>query len=1765
MAQRIIINDGTEWLIPDGQTDTGTVDAGGTLDVGAGANAVSVSVAGNENVLSGGSDNTALILDGGVQTVQSGGVASGATVDAGGSQIVQSSGIADATAISGGVQTVQAGGIASGTTINSGTLIVQAGGVASNTVISGGTIDVQSGGTLSGTVTFDGAGTLQIDGTTMPTATIDGFVNTNQTIDLTGLGYATGGSAVLTSNNVLQVSEGNQTVSLNLDPTQNYTGHSFTLASDGHGGTAVVDPQTTWYATSEALLNEGIEAADAGGAPDFTIYVQGDWSLSGSIEAINLPSGVSLLVQGTNGSSISGGGTQRGFFLYSGQVSFQNLRLDDMRALGGAGGNGGGGGGAGLGGGLFIGSNGQATLEDVSFSSDKATGGHGGGTGGYGNGAPGGHAGGGGGGLGGNGGAGGSNGGGGGGGGIGGAGGGGAEIGFTNAGGGHSGIVQGAAGGGGGGPGYLDNNYSGGSNSGGGGGGGFAGGSNGSNNGDNGSDGGAGGGGGGVGGGNAGGNPGVLAGGGGGDGGYGGGGGGGGAEGGGGGKGGFGGGGGGALLTGGSIYGSNGGGGGAGGWGGGGGAGWHSGAAGWGGGNGGNSSGSRGILNRGGGGGLGAGGDIFVQAGGSLTIEGGDLAAGTVTGGSGASGGGSGSAYGDGLFIGDVPLYLSGTGGGPLVIDGAIADQGGGTNGAGSLVINGGTVELGNPNQTGNANDDNNAPNTYVNGTTVTDGASLEIAVGHDLGTGTLKLQSGTTLDVLNSTTISVAIEINGDPTFTAGPGTTDTYTNQIINGGHLNINGGGTVVLDADNSYSGGTTIEDGTLEIAANGGAGGGAITLDADTKLKIDNAALAGGGANVFTFTGNTIDGFAIGDVIDLTGAAFNSPTTPTLSSGLLQFSENGTTYKIQFNSGQSFSGERFFLISDGGTDIELETVASPTLTTTPNPTTVTLSNAPPATLTDGATLSGGSSPTGTITFTLYQGGTLVNTETATVSGNGIYTTPTGYTLPGTGTVTGTYQWDASYGGDTGNNSASDNNASNEQVTVSKASPTLSTTPSVTSVTLGTSSVTLKDTAALAGGYDETGTITFTLYDGGTKVDTETVSVTGNGNYTTATGYTLPGTGTVTGTYQWDASYGGDGNNNTVSDNNASNEQVTVSKASPTLSTTPSVTSVTLGTSSVTLKDTADLAGGYDETGTITFTLYQGSTLVNTETVSVTGNGNYTTATGYTLPSTGTVTGTYQWDATYNGDSNNSTVSDNNNANEQVTVSAASPAISTTPNMTAVSLGANTVTLKDTADLAGGYDETGTITFTLFDGSTKVDTETVSVSGNGNYTTATGYTLPASGTQIGIYQWDATYSGDSNNNTVSEIGNIAEQVTVSAASPTLSTTPGSTAVTLGTTAPTLTDTAVLAGGYNETGSITFTMFDGSTAVDTETVSVSGNGSYSTPAGYTLPTSGTQTGTYQWDASYSGDSNNIIISEIGNTAEQVVVSNASPTLTTTPSSTAVTLGTTASTLTDTAVLSGGYNETGSITFTLYYDGGTTAVDTETISVSGNGTYSTPAGYTLLTSGTQTGTYQWDASYSGNSNNNTASEIGDTAEQVTVSAASPTLSTTPNVTAVTLGTSSVTLTDTADLAGGYNPTGTITFTLYQGGTLVDTETASVVNSDSTYTTPAGYTLPSSGAATGTYQWDASYGGDSNNKTVSEIGNTAEQVVVSNASPTLTTTLRRAAQPRPPYVYRGNQARCRGLERSVLQSPLDRWISPGKYCPPCRGSLFHRGFLRRCN
>jgi autotransporter-associated beta strand protein len=97
--------------------------------------------------------------------------------------------------------------------------------------------------------------------------------------------------------------------------------------------------------------------------------------------------------------------------------------------------------------------------------------------------------------------------------------------------------------------------------------------------------------------------------------------------------------------------------------------------------------------------------------------------------------------------------------------------------------------------------------------------------------------------------------------------------------GGSLVKFGTGVLKLShAGNTFPGGTTIHEGTLDVAALGAAGSGQINFDAGRQtLKIENAALAN-----HTF-GNVITAFDTGDAIDLAGLKFVKHAKVTYDGG------------------------------------------------------------------------------------------------------------------------------------------------------------------------------------------------------------------------------------------------------------------------------------------------------------------------------------------------------------------------------------------------------------------------------------------------------------------------------------------------------------------------------------------------------------------------------------------------------------------------------------------------------------------------------------------------------------------------------------------------------------------------------------------------------------------------------------------------------------------------------------------------------------------
>ena len=179
------------------------------------------------------------------------------------------------------------------------------------------------------------------------------------------------------------------------------------------------------------------------------------------------------------------------------------------------------------------------------------------------------------------------------------------------------------------------------------------------------------------------------------------------------------------------------------------------------------------------------------------------------------------------------------------------------------------------------------------------------------------------------------------------------------------------------------------------------------------------------------------------------------------------------------------------------------------------------------------------------------------------------------------------------------------------------------------------------------------------------------------------------------------------------------------------------------------------------------------------------------------------------------------------------------------------------------------TNGITYTVFGPQSSAPTSctsggttvgTVTASGNGTYNPSAGFTPTAAGT----YWWYATYSGDANDLYATSTCGSGMPSTVVATAPTTLTNDAPDAATSGTSISASSIVSTLSGGYSSPGgTITYTVFgpqstpptsctSGGTTVGTSTVS--GNGNYSSSAGFT-PSSA---GAYWWYASYGGDSNN-------------------------------------------------------------------------------------------------------------------------------------------------------------------------------------------------------------------------------------------------------------------------------------------------------------------
>jgi hypothetical protein len=324
----------------------------------------------------------------------------------------------------------------------------------------------------------------------------------------------------------------------------------------------------------------------------------------------------------------------------------------------------------------------------------------------------------------------------------------------------------------------------------------------------------------------------------------------------------------------------------------------------------------------------------------------------------------------------------------------------------------------------------------------------------------------------------------------------------------------------------------------------------------------------------------------------------------------------------------------------------------------------------------------------------------------------------------------------------------------------------TPPDTSLASPNNTVTLPaqvyDTAALTGTLGTaTGTVTYSLWtDSNCSVAATSPNFPGDGNTATVTlnpDGTVPNSPALTfdtpGNFWWQASYSGDARNQaTTSD--CTSEPLVVQKVQPTIATTPSPTTLTIG-NGASFNDKATISNGYFPSGgiapgNVTFTLYGPfasagaiscsgtSTFTDTEAATRVDN---TTASATSASFTPTAVGVYQWVASYSGNAQNLGASTAcNDATEQVTVSPATPSV------------ASTILLGDKAKVTGVSGAgviAGSIEFQLFPsanctGNTLHD-ETVTLAADGTALTTSDTLVNAAGT----YSWKVTFTPTAGSN--------------------------------------------------------------------------------------------------------------------------------------------------------------------------------------------------------------------------------------------------------------------------------------------------------------------------------------------------------------------------------------------------------------------------------
>ncbi len=233
-----------------------------------------------------------------------------------------------------------------------------------------------------------------------------------------------------------------------------------------------------------------------------------------------------------------------------------------------------------------------------------------------------------------------------------------------------------------------------------------------------------------------------------------------------------------------------------------------------------------------GGGGAGLGGAVFYRNGGALTLSNCTFENNSVTGGItvGTGGATNGSAYASDLFI-QTSSTLAVTG--DVNINGTLHSDGDWTkDGAGTLYLY--------------------SDNTYT-GTTNLSAGTIAVRADAALGTGSLIMQSGTTLDVGASVTASNSINLAAAANLQVSS-STGTLSGALSGGGGFTKTGSGILSLPGNNSsYTSASTVSEGELKV--NG-------TLGSNLTISTDGTLSGTGTVGAITCAGTLAPGNSIG---------------------------------------------------------------------------------------------------------------------------------------------------------------------------------------------------------------------------------------------------------------------------------------------------------------------------------------------------------------------------------------------------------------------------------------------------------------------------------------------------------------------------------------------------------------------------------------------------------------------------------------------------------------------------------------------------------------------------------------------------------------------------------------------------------------------------------------------------------------------------------------------------------------------------------------